>query len=137
MPAQLRIKTGNSTELPDQMFTNILVDYQWKPKRSREGNQMGLSGAPCKSAKIFRPTGRILPDLMSFPLSNKVNKLSHASPAPRKADLNTGDRSISNSFATLQKFEMGCQIVDSAEKRNGNGVEDELLQIKMPLCNLD
>ncbi|GMH29093.1 hypothetical protein Nepgr_030936 [Nepenthes gracilis] len=134
MPAQLSIKTENSTELPDQMFTNILVDYQWKPKRSHEGNHIGLSGAPHKFAKIFRPIGRILPDLISLPPSNKVNKLSHAS-TPRKADLNTGDLSISNSFAALQKFEMGCQIVDSAEMINGNGVEDELFQIKMPLCN--
>ncbi|GMH29952.1 hypothetical protein Nepgr_031795 [Nepenthes gracilis] len=72
MPSQLRIKTRGSFELPDQMFTDILIKYQWKPKRNHISACVRSSEVHPKTAAIFKPTGKILPNVIPPPLRKLV-----------------------------------------------------------------
>ncbi|GMH28270.1 hypothetical protein Nepgr_030113 [Nepenthes gracilis] len=71
LPAQLRVQIVSSAKLPDQLFTDIQIDYQWKPKRCSPGNR---SEAQSKTAPIFRPNGRILADSLSLLVVRSMRK---------------------------------------------------------------
>ncbi|GMH14064.1 hypothetical protein Nepgr_015905 [Nepenthes gracilis] len=102
---------------------------------SSQGDRAEHSEAQCKTATIFRPPGSILSVSKSLRSRRKVNKKSHASAAPSKAVPDAGNPPVSNTFDALLEIEMDCQNVDSSVVRNRDGVEDELLQIKTPICN--
>ncbi|GMH29948.1 hypothetical protein Nepgr_031791 [Nepenthes gracilis] len=138
MPSQLRIKTRSSSKLPDQMFTDILIKYQWKPKCNHMSACVRSSEIHPKTAAIFKPTGKILPNVIPPPLC-KVTKSRHNSDASSKVVPVKEVLSVSNSFATLQECEMESKYQDNSEIILSDEMKDELLQINPALYipNLD
>ncbi|GMH12960.1 hypothetical protein Nepgr_014801 [Nepenthes gracilis] len=114
MPPQLRIKTGRSSILPDQTFTVIYINYQWKPKRARIRSS--------EVSSVFRPTGKIP---LSKVAKNRLNSEASSKAVPVEEDL-----PVSNSFASLQDREMECKsqansaiILNDELKDDPNGMD--------------
>ncbi|GMH08661.1 hypothetical protein Nepgr_010501 [Nepenthes gracilis] len=130
-------RASGSSAVQQNIVGEIKIEYQWKPHRGSHSNRKGHAEPQDKPMKVFKPTGRILPVSQPSPSKPKIKKKNHAPTASSKAALGPENIPISNAFAALQEFELKGPIVDSNEARNREMVEDELLQFKSPLRNID
>ncbi|GMH09726.1 hypothetical protein Nepgr_011567 [Nepenthes gracilis] len=71
---------------PNQPFTEIKIDYLWKPTRCGKSNNVGHSESHSKPVKLYLPTGRFMKDPKPHPSNDRGISIGHVSACRGKVD---------------------------------------------------
>ncbi|GMH17028.1 hypothetical protein Nepgr_018869 [Nepenthes gracilis] len=86
LPSTVRVRLGCSEMFPNQAFTEIKIDYQWKPIRCGKCNQVGPSDIHFKLVKSYHPTGRFMQDSQLHTINGRGNSNGHVTASLRNVD---------------------------------------------------
>ncbi|GMH15633.1 hypothetical protein Nepgr_017474 [Nepenthes gracilis] len=139
LSSKIRLQTGSSLTVGMQQIVEVDVDYQRKPLLCDTCQQTGHSKNHCKSNRIYRPTGRILPDsyLTHSKVAKEVKKKATTIILSPVSGLFVPS---SNPFAVLQENDKVCSSLGNGKSSHAaeSRVDDQdLVQLNVATDDSD